>query len=383
MSKRITTKGNTFVTCDGTPFIPHGINMVCKDKGSNYIGDYTPDDFKFLKEKGFNLIRLGLQWDGCEPEPSVYNEEYFSAIDKIIKMAAKEDIPVFLDMHQDLYGIKFEDGAPLWATVDNDAEHVRTDLWSESYLISPAVQHSFDNFWRNAEASDNVGVRTHYVNLWSHIAKRYKDNPYVIGYDLMNEPFPGTPGASVGAIMAEVMAGGDLSAFSDEASIMELVGKIMPITASFESEILQNFYEEIASAIRKIDADTIIMFESNYFANAGIPSVLNPLQYPDGEIIPHQAYVPHGYDILVDTEEYEQGGCERVDFIFGSLFETARRLNIPTFIGEWGCYPNASSAQKEQASHLLKLFNEAGVGQTYFDFSHIKDGHIIEVLKRS
>jgi len=73
-------------------------------------------------------------------------------------------------------------------------------------------------------------------------------------------------------------------------------------------------------------------------------------------------------------------GCERVAFIFGSLLEGAKKMNIPTLIGEWGCYPHASEAQKEQARFLLNLFKENDIGNVYYDFSHIKDGGILDVL---
>ncbi|MBR6474843.1 MAG: cellulase family glycosylhydrolase, partial [Lachnospiraceae bacterium] len=199
--------------------------MVCKEKARGYIGDYKPEDFEFLREHGFNLIRLGLQWDGAEPEPGKYNEEYFKGIDKIIEMAAVCDIAVFLDMHQDLYGVVFEDGAPEWATVTDGEEHIRTELWSESYLISPAVQHAFDNFWKNTPASDGVGIRTHYIELLKYLAKRYKGNPYVIGIDVMNEPFPGTPGMRVAEIMGRYMPDGDMSALEDFSKIAEVIGE--------------------------------------------------------------------------------------------------------------------------------------------------------------
>ena len=378
--KKIRVSGNGFVTDNNKAFIPRGINMVCKDKAKNYLGDYKPEDFKFLREHGFNLIRLGLQWDGAEPEPGNFDEEYFNGIDKIIDMAAAEDIAVFLDMHQDLYGVVFEDGAPEWATVTDGEEHVRTELWSESYLISPAVQHAFDNFWNNAPAGDGVGIKTHYIELLKFLAARYKENPYVIGIDVMNEPFPGTSGLRVAEIMGRYMPDGDMSALEDFEKIGEMIGEIAPITAEFETKILNPFYEEVARAIRSIDTDIIIMFESNYFANAGVPTMVKPAVYEDGSLIENQAYVPHGYDILVDTEAYETGGCERVAFIFGSLLEAAKKMNIPTLIGEWGCYPNASEAQKEQAAFLLNLFKENGVGNVYYDFSHIRDGGILKVL---
>lgn len=56
---------------------------------------------------------------------------------------------LILDMHQDLYSRKFDNGAPLWATLDDGAEHVTGTIWSDAYLMSPAVQRAFDNFWQN------------------------------------------------------------------------------------------------------------------------------------------------------------------------------------------------------------------------------------------
>lgn len=381
MSKKIiSTKGNKLYTIDNREFIAKGINMVCKDKSRNYIGDYKAEDFVFLKEHGFNLIRLGLIWDGAEPEPGKYDEKYFEKIDGMIELATKADIPVFLDLHQDLFGVVFEDGAPSWATFTDSEQHIRTDLWSESYLISPAVQHAFDNFWKNLPASDRIGIRTHYIELLKFITKRYAENPYVIGIDIMNEPFPGTPGVAVGEIMSRFLQGGDVSAFNNPESVTAIISEILPITSQFESEILNPFYDEAARAIRSIDRDILFMFEANYFANAGIPSMLRPAFYEDGSIIENQVFVPHGYDILVDTEAYDEGGLERVGFIFGSILETAKKMGIPAIIGEWGCYPNASEAQKEQAKFLLKLFTENEIGNVYFDYSHLKDGKIIQVL---
>ncbi|MCR5585725.1 MAG: glycoside hydrolase family 5 protein, partial [Lachnospiraceae bacterium] len=251
MNKKIQIKNKGFVYDNGQQFTAHGINMVCKEKAKGYIGNYTSEDFRFLKENGFNLIRLGVIWDGAEPEPGKYDEEYFKKLDRIIDMAAAEGIPVFLDMHQDLYGVVFEDGAPEWATVTDDEEHIRTGLWSESYLLSAAVQHAFDNFWKNTPAPDGVGIRDHYRELWKFIAKRYAKNPYVIGYDLMNEPFPGSDGAKIFEIITNIAGEGGMAALDDEEKIGELISAIVPITAAFETEVLTPFYSEVASAIRE------------------------------------------------------------------------------------------------------------------------------------
>lgn len=385
VKKKITVKGNKLIDENGNEFIPHGINMVCKEKSRGYIGEYSEKDFEWLKEKGFNLIRLGIFWDAAEPGPGNIDDSYFDKVDEIIGRAKKAGIPVFLDMHQDLFSIDFEDGAPSWATITDGAEHVRTELWSESYLMSGAVMRAFDNFWDNTEAVDGIGIKTHFINLWRYIAKRYKNNEYVIGYDVLNEPFPGSDGGKVAMILGEALAnveGGAIENITDESALFDIISKIEPVTCEFELKKLMPFYNEIGEAIRKEDKDTILFIESNYFSNAGIPSHISVPVNTKGTEIENVLYAPHGYDILVDTDGYDVGGNERIDLIFSSLIGKAKSLNIPALIGEWGCYPNASEAQKDQARHILELLKNAGMGEVYFDYSHIHDGKIEEVLKR-
>ena len=376
MNKKIRIENSRFVTDTGEPFIPKGVNMVCKDSSKSYIGNYSENDLSGLKESGCNLIRLGIFWDGAEPEPGIYDENYLNKLEILINMAAKADIPVFLDMHQDLFSVLYADGAPKWATLTDNKEHIRTGLWSESYLISPAVQHAFDNFWNNSPAADGIGIRTHYINMWKHIASKFADNPYVIGYDVMNEPFPGSSGAQIAAILGEFEKnGGSISGGFDEAALFGLISKIVPVTASFEQEILSPFYDELFSSIREVDKKTILIFESNYFANAGIPSHIRPAVDPSGNTVSYQAYAPHGYDILVDTDAYSSDpGNERIDLIFGSILQKISELaeqGIPSFIGEWGCYPQASPAQLKQAEHILKLLDAHAIGNVYYEYGHL------------
>lgn len=32
-----------------------------------------------------------------------------------------------------------------------------------------------------------------FVNFWDHVSMRLAKNPYVVGYDPLNEPFPANP----------------------------------------------------------------------------------------------------------------------------------------------------------------------------------------------
>jgi len=377
--KKYITSGKRFVDKDGNTVKLHGVNMVCKDRSVNHIGNYTNEDFKFLHDHGMNLVRLGIFWESVEPKPGVFDEEYLDKIEEIVNMAGKNDVCVFLDMHQDLFSAEFEDGAPKWATITGGKEYHKTELWSDAYLIDEAVQTAFDSFWRNAAAEDGYGILDRFSFMWGHIAKRFKDNPYVIGYDFFNEPFPGTSAQPIAMILGDLkekILTGDIT---DEV-LFDTISKIEPITAAFEENILVHFYEKVGREVRKYDKEAFIALENNYFSNAGIPTHIRPVTYEDGKIIEHQIFAPHGYDIFVDTDMYDNGDTSRVDLIFGAHRAVAEALNIPVIVGEWGCYPNATPGQLEQAKHLKATFESMGAGDTYFEFDLLKNCNIIDIL---
>ena len=157
-----------FVDTQNREVILNGINHVVKDPAQNYL---YPDDeqlFQAFREYGFNCIRYGIIWDGLEPEPGVINEEYLQEIDKRVRWAEENGIWLVLDMHQDLFSRKFSDGAPIWATLDQEKPHQTGAIWSDAYLMSPAVQQAFDSFWQNAPAEDGVGIQDHYIQVWKY-----------------------------------------------------------------------------------------------------------------------------------------------------------------------------------------------------------------------
>jgi Endoglucanase len=405
--KLIRTEGKKFIDAQGRHTLLHGINMVCKEKEKNYIGDYREEDFENLKRWGFNVIRLGIFWDGIEPQPGCYDDRYLTEVDRIIEMAGRHGLYVFLDMHQDLFGSEYSDGAPAWATLTDGAEHVGTELWSEAYLLSGAVQKAFDNFWSNKRADDGIGIQDHYIRMWSHIAARYKDKETIIGYDIMNEPFIGTGANDVWAAlfkaMGEVLHQDQVSdmeelmaawmepsqkmelidLLSDKLLYKKLVQSAQELPQRFEKTCLKNLYEKTARAIRKEDENTMLFLEANYFSNAGMRSGICPVTDEKGIRDKNQVFTPHGYDILVDTEMYNQSCDDRIDVIFETHREVADELNMPMLVSEWGCYPNATQEQLPQAAYLVNIFEKYLASDTYFDFSHIYNNLITKVLIRA
>ena len=394
---------STFVTVDGTTFrdqhqrelILNGINLIIKDANSGYMCGMTEEEFKQISKWGFNVVRLGILWDGLEPGPGVYNDSMFRCLDERIRWARENGLYVILDMHQDLYSVQFSDGAPEWATLTEDQAHYTGAVWSDAYLISPAVQTAFDNFWNNTPASDGVGIQDHYALLWQYIAERYAHEPAVIGYDLMNEPFIGSEAskffpAMVGAYMeifqeqirAAGMDAGELMELwgrpdgraqilenmTDTAIYSKVVNAVQEMNLAFESTTLMDMYTRVAEAIREVDPDHILFLEHSYFSNPGVPSGIQRIRYSDGRWEEKVAYAPHGYDLVVDTEAYSSASQDRVEYLFDHTFNTSRRLDMPMLVGEWGAFHSRDSIFEDQANFILGLFEKYKCGQTFWAY---------------
>lgn len=402
-------EGQKFKDPLGRDLILHGINVVNKNPSTGYAGHIAPADMATFKSWGFNVIRLGIIWDGLEPEPGKYNEEYLQKIDEMIDWASDNGLYVFLDMHQDLYSRLFSDGAPEWATITNGLPHETGVIWSDAYLISPAVQAAFDNFWNNTPAPDGIGILDHYVNLWQHIAQSYAANSTVIGYDIMNEPFMGSGANYVMPLLFEAYAKilvektGQappsaeelmymwsaerlevLKTLSDKELYKKMIDAIYELNAAFESGTLTAFFQKARDAIRKVDQNHIIFTEHSYFTNMGVTGALGEIVDEKGIKDPLVAYAAHGYDLVVDTEGLASGSSDRVVLIFERIAETGKRLNVPVLIGEWGALHGNSPDLVPVADHLMNLFNKHKFSDTFWShYQSLENTLFIQALKKA
>jgi len=397
----ITVDGQKFIDSYGRQVILSGINKVNKNPNDNYLDRDSAESYRQMKEWGFNVIRLGVIWDGIEPEPGIYNEQYLDEIEKRVNWAAENGLYVMLDMHQDLYGVSMSvkdpysgDGAPEWATITDGLPHHKGEIWSDSYIISPAVQKAFDHFWANTPASDGIGLQDHYALMWKHIAARFAGNSAVIGYDIMNEPFNGSQGIPVLPAILREFAGVYAEAtgtVQDEEQVMTMwaseenrmkafsyiekadvyarvIDAATEINQQFERNELRDFYQKVGSSIRQVDTTHILFLEHGYFANTGMRSALEPVRHPDGTIDPLVGYAAHGYDLLTDTKNVGSQGTERISFIFSRINETGKRMNSPVLIGEWGAFGGNAPGLVAVARNILKLFEEYHFSNTFWTY---------------
>ncbi|MFD2115315.1 cellulase family glycosylhydrolase [Paenibacillus yanchengensis] len=389
--KAIRTDGSRFIDKDGRHVILHGISMVCKDKSKNFIDDWTETDFAKLKEWGFNVIRLGIIWDGIEPEPGKYDDNYLENIRKWMQLANKYDQYVFLDMHQDLYSQQYADGAPDWATMTDEHVYQATELWSDAYLFDRAVQTAFDHFWNNTAASDGIGLQDHYAAAWGHAVKTLSNEPNLIGYDIMNEPFIGSDVynivVSLFSRFAQLMTDATgqqveveqlfevwldpekkmeaLQMLDDPAAYGSVMNAAGEAQAYFEREVLSPFNNKVAAAIREVDQHGILFLETNYFSNMGVESSIAPVTNAAGIRDAEQCYAPHGYDLVTDSDFVHAANNDRIDFIFEQHEKTRQRLNMPMMIGEWGAYGESEIAEAA-ALHIQTVFEKLLVSDAYW-----------------
>ncbi len=378
--------------------------MVSKNKEEDYLEGYNEETVKFFSNCGFNLIRLGIIWDGVEPSPLIYSDDYLYKISNFMDICDRYNIHVFLDMHQDLYARQFSDGAPDWACLTENEEHVTGDVWSDAYLLSGAVQNAFTNFWSNKKSEVGIGLLDHYEKMWVHILDVLGNHPALIGCDFINEPFIGVGAPKIYSALFESFAKklyektldkyylGDISGIftnkekmleafnvlSDEATYNEVVKKLGHTIKNFDEKTLTPFYQKMTNAVRLSSFEGIIMMENNYFSNMGIPCGLDRIN--DEKI----CFAPHGYDLVVDTPGVGSLSSNgRVKAIFDGHLSTQKRLNAPVIVGEWGAFGHYEDTIP-QCKYLISLFEDNLWSNTYWCYhANFDTVPVLKYLKRA
>ena len=200
----------------GRAVILHGVNIVYKhppfavypDPGKPWNFDLA--DARRIAALGFNMVRLGILWQGLEPgrlgpnSPAVCDpgrpvnphqlnpaiiRTYLDHVARTVDLLASVHIYTLLDMHQDVYNQAFGgEGAPAWAVCTQGAHPYPTPSdWRMAYR-EPAVAAAYRSFFDNSVRGNLQGQ---FASVWSAVAERFSGDPWVLGYDLFNEPAVG------------------------------------------------------------------------------------------------------------------------------------------------------------------------------------------------
>jgi len=275
----------------------HGVNAVYKyapfelypDPGKPW--NFSAADASLMERLGLNVVRLGMTWSGLEPgtapandpaicdrgtpsDPHQFNQavfnRYMQRLKTTVNLLGSFHIYTILDMHQDVYNQMFDgEGAPNWAVCTNGVPSVDPPgRWSLSYATR-AAGIAFHHFWANDVRGDLQGE---YDRVWGDVARAFRGNPWILGYDPFNEPFSTS-----------------LIRFGDEHFDAQLecfyTGTAHVGMASHDAPPLRCPVRDPANGVVPTilagDPSGLIFDEPDNYASRGFPTFIGPMDLPN------------------------------------------------------------------------------------------------------
>jgi len=254
---------------------PEGSEAFWRKYRENYI---SHEDIALLHRAGFNAIRVPLHYKLFESDDS----EGFRLLDRLIAWSRTEQIYVMLDLHA-------APGGQTGANIDDSSGYP----WLYN---SPQEQE-------------------HLIAVWRRLAKHYRDEPTVLGYDLLNEPIPHFP-------------------------------KLAPLNS-----LLEPLYKRLAEEVRKVDPNHILFlggaqWDSN-FSVFGKPFDANV------------AYTFHKYWTAPDESVIRQ----YIDF--------REQYDVPIWMGESG------ENTDEWISQFVKTLEANKIGWAFWPYKKMDKSYAV------
>ncbi len=187
-------EGRWLTDAEGRVLLLHGVNMVNKDPPYYpAAAGFSDADAAWLAESGFRVVRVGVLATGLMPAPGAVDAGYVRHIAATVRDLAKHEVFSLIDMHQDGWGPTVgSDGFPAWMTLTGSAVNDTDAGFPFYYEKNPALEQAFQSFWDDAKDPGGGRLQDDYAAMFSALAKELAGEPYVLGYDLFNEPWPGT-----------------------------------------------------------------------------------------------------------------------------------------------------------------------------------------------
>lgn len=232
--------------------------LIGEDKTADFYEAWLSNhvrkvDIDSLKAWGFNSVRLPMHYNlytlPVEEEPvpgqNTWLTKGFELTDSLIAWCKQNEMYVILDLHA-------APGGQGYDAAISDYDDTKPSLW-ESHLN-----------------------RDKMVAFWKKMAERYADEPWIAGYDILNEPNWNLPGNTA----------------------------------------LRDLYQEITDSIRTVDTRHILFIEGNWFAND-----FTGLTPPWDD---NMVYSPHKYWSFNDEVTMQW------------VLDMREEYNIPLYLGESG-----------------------------------------------
>jgi aryl-phospho-beta-D-glucosidase BglC (GH1 family) len=264
-----------------------GLKKVLGEKKYNLYFDtflknyFTEADAAYIHSLGLNLVRIPINYHLFEDDmkPGVIRQEAFAYLDSVIERCARHQIYTTIDLH---------------ALPGSQNQHWHSD--NPTHVAS---------FWIHRDFQDRA------LHLWEVIAKRYKNEPWVAGYDLINEPADPT---------------GE---------------KVFP------------YYKRLRDAIRKIDHDHILFLEGDKYAVdfSKFKEIWDNVVYTNHDyatpgFISGGDYPGYTRDKYYDKDTLEKDFLKKSEFMY--------KHHVPIWVGEFGPVYTGNPAKDEMRYKVLK-----------------------------
>ena len=262
----------------------------------------TEQDIEFIASLGANVVRVPFNYHHFEDDehPFEFKESGFKYLDKLISWCKAYNIYVILDLHS----------APGWQNPDWHCDNPsdKTMLWSHPHF------------------QDRV------IALWGFIAKHYRYEKQVAGYDLLNEP-----------VVEDIQS-------------------------------LNKFYTKTIQEIRSLDSKHIIFIEGNHYSSnlMGIDCICsNNIALSSHHYI-NQAVMTHHYLKDIKASEYNRNAIADA---YHKKNQPIYEANLPCWIGEFGLIfeDNEYDAVRLQITKdLLEIMNNKKDHWTLWTYKDIE-----------
>jgi hypothetical protein len=227
----------------------------------------------------------------------------FRILDRIVKICEKHKMYVILDLH-------------------STPGSQNTD-WHSDNITGQSL------FWHYRCFQDQI------VALWRELAFRYHDNPWVAGYDVLNEPGYG-----------------------------------------LTKEEVNGFYDRVITAIREVDKDHIIFLEGDDFGRS-----FSLFDEPED---PQIAYAVHFYpfvleeNVLDPTLDYARR-IEIFESIFYRQLIVSEKLHRPFWCGESGyCFPEGQEEfYAKLIHHNIRLCEDNNISWSLWTYKDARKMGIV------
>jgi hypothetical protein len=300
------TSSQPFVDAGGRPVPIVGFNVM--PVWSDLPGrTWEQGRYDQIAAGGFTAVRFVLHWDDFEPVPGVFSATSLSTLDTAIARAKAAGLRVVLDCIH-LWGPGGMEDVPPWARTGDSVTTVATN--------------------------GGAFLRT--------LASRYRDEPAVAAYDLVNEPHRWP---------------------IDQNSVLRA-------------------YDQLIGQVRKVDPDKIVLIEPTY----GDTSIAGALA--DFSNLKHRAnvvYSLHDYFAGGDDDGYAVDGRQKGNYVWDGVtgypirdpaaleahlrvhLDKLRAAGIPLWIGEFGIGAGVVGHDRWIADKIA-LFKRYGLGRAWWEY---------------